>query len=133
MNINDAFPSKYLKASDVPDDGDLVLTIREVNMEDVGQGEDRERKPVVYFGEIDKGLVLNKTNSNAIQSLYGPNTEDWEMKKIAIFATEVDFAGKQTLALRVRLKPPKVGKPERALTAAGAGAPGGMFDPDKDD
>lgn len=123
MNINDAFPSKYLKASDVPDDGDLILTIRQVDVEEVGQGDDREQKPIVYFGEIEKGLVLNKTNANAIQSLYGADTAAWEMKRIAIFATEVDFKGTQTLALRVRLRPPaKAGKAEPVGAGAGKAA-----------
>jgi len=107
MNINNAFPSKYLKSGDIPDDADLVLTIREVISENVGQGEEAEQKPIVYFQEQDKGLVLNKTNATAIANLYGPETDGWTGKRIGLFATEVDFAGKQTLALRVRLKAPR--------------------------
>lgn len=107
MNINNAFPSKYLKSGDIPEDADLVLTIREVISENVGQGEEAEQKPIVYFQEQEKGLVLNKTNATAIANLYGPETDGWTGKRIGLFATEVDFAGKQTLALRVRLKAPR--------------------------
>ena len=106
MNINNAFPSKYLKSGDI-EDADLILTITEVVQETVGQGEDAESKPIVYFAETEKGMVLNKTNANAIAGMYGPETDGWAGKRIALFATEVDFAGKQTLALRVRLKAPK--------------------------
>lgn len=115
MNINNAFPSKYLKSGDIPDDADLILTIKEVVQENVGQGEEAENKPIVYFQEQEKGLVLNKTNATAISNLYGPETDGWTGKRIALFATEVDFAGKQTLALRVRLKAPKAVAPALEL------------------
>lgn len=106
MNINNAFPSKYLKSGDLPENGDLALTIKEVSLETVGQDADAEQKPIVYFDETDKGMVLNKTNALTIANLYGPETSGWTGKRIALFATEVDFAGKQTLAIRVRLRAP---------------------------
>lgn len=102
MNIDTAFPSNYLKAADI-EGGDMVLTISKVVMETVGDDE----KPIVYFAEMDKGLVLNKTNANTIKGLTSsPNTDDWVGKRISLFATEVDFQGKQTMALRVRMRPP---------------------------
>jgi len=103
MNINNAFPSKWLKSGDITGD-DLILTIREVRMENIGQGENTEVKPVVYFDETEKGLVLNKTNASTISQLHTPETNSWVGKRIALFSTEVDFAGKQTLALRVRMR-----------------------------
>jgi hypothetical protein len=106
MNINNAFPSKWLKSGDA-EEGDLHLTIRDVVMEDIGSGENQEHKPVLYFHETDKGMVLNKTNADTISKLYTPETDNWIGKPISVFATEVDFAGKQTLALRVRLRAPK--------------------------
>lgn len=115
MNIQNAFPSKWLKSGDV-EEGDLILTIREVVMEDIGSGEQQERKPVLYFEETEKGMVLNKTNADTISRLHTPETDNWIGKKISIFATEVDFAGKQTLALRVRMKAPKVVAPPQTQT-----------------
>ena len=106
MNINNAFPSKWLKSGDV-EDGDLTLTIKDVTVEEIGSGDNAEQKPIIYFHETEKGLVLNKTNADTISRLYTPETDNWIGKPITIFATEVDFAGKQTLALRVRIKPPK--------------------------
>lgn len=106
MNINNAFPSKWLKSGDIPEGSDLVLTIKSVGMETVGQGDDAEQKPIVYFTDTDKGLVLNKTNANAIAGLYGPETAGWAGKRIALFATEVQYGSQMTLAIRVRLKAP---------------------------
>jgi hypothetical protein len=116
MNIQNAFPSKWLKSGDV-EEGDLNLTIKSVQIEDIGQGDNQETKPVIYFDETDKGMVLNKTNADTISRLHTPETDNWIGKKISIFATEVDFAGKQTLALRVRMKAPK---PAQTVSAAKA-------------
>lgn len=109
MNINQSFPSKYLRADgDIPDDEDLIVTIENCQMEEIGQGSDTDHKPVLYFREVDKGLVLNRTNANTISGVLGtPDTDEWVGKNIALFSTEVDFAGKQTLAIRVRMKRPK--------------------------
>ncbi len=106
MNINNAFPSRWLKSGDIEDGTDLILTIKGVEIETVGQGEDSEEKPVLAFSESDKGLVLNKTNANTIAALYGPETDNWVGKRIAIFSTEVQFGSKMTVALRVRTKAP---------------------------
>lgn len=100
VNINDVFPSKWLKASDV--DADVLVTINGVTMEDVG---DDDRKPVVWFKETDKGMVLNKTNSNNIASLYSPETDNWNGRQMVLATAMVDFQGKSMRALR--LYPPK--------------------------
>lgn len=104
MNINDAFPSKYLKATEL--EGDTTYTIAAVKTETLGEGADADTKPVVYFGETDRGLALNKTNANTIAGLYGPETDSWVGKQVTLFATEVDFQGKQTLAIRIRMRKP---------------------------
>lgn len=105
MNLNDMYPSKYLKAEDI-DGEDAVVTVHSVQMEDMGQGEDTESRPVVYFEELDKGLVLNRTNANTVSGLHGPETDSWTGKKITLYATEVDYKGKVTLGIRVRLRAP---------------------------
>ena len=103
MNINKAFPSKYLKASDL-NDQTHVLKIADVKVEEVGQNKDT--KPVAYFEGKKKGLVLNKTNSRKIANIAGsPETEDWVGVEIAIFPTETEFGGESVECIRV--KPPK--------------------------
>ncbi len=116
--LSEMFPSRYLKAADC-DESDLVLTVREIKSEQVGQGKDAEDKYVLYFEETEKGLVLNKTNSNTIAKLHGDDTDDWEGKKIALYATEVEFQGQVSLGIRVRLQAPRAkGKAAKAEAAA---------------
>lgn len=101
MNLNDAFPSKYLKAGDL-NGRTLNVTIKDVTMEEVGQQKDR--RLVAYFRSMDKGLVLNKTNAKRVQNIVGSaETDDWVGAKIALKAEMVDFKGDAILSIRVNL------------------------------
>ena len=97
MNINDVFPSKFLKAADIGGSTPTV-TIDQVKMEDIGE----DRRAVVYFVGKDKGVVLNKTNSSNIADAYGPDTDDWIGKTVTLFTAWVDFQGKSVEAIRIR-------------------------------
>lgn len=123
MNINNAYPSKWLKSGDIPDGSDLNLTISHIEMEMVGQGEEQETKPVVYFKEIEKGVILNKVNAATISKLHGPETDGWAGKRIALYATEVQFGNQTTLGLRVRLRAPGSASTGIAKKAPAAMAP----------
>lgn len=98
ININHAFPSKWLKAADLMGK-EITVTIASVRMEDVG---DEATKPVVYFQNKERGLVLNKTNANNISILYGPDTDNWVGKPITLYPAWVDFQGRSVEAIRVR-------------------------------
>src|SRR5687768_16485282 len=105
MRIGQAYPSKYLKASDIPDGQFVPVTIDRVECEDVSGGDgEGETKPVIYFAGKTKGMVLNKTNANVIAGVYGDETDDWTGKKILLYQTEVEFGGKMVPALRVKVK-----------------------------
>jgi len=112
MNINDAFPSKYLKAADLPEDGAQQFTIEGVRMEEIGM--DKDRKPVIYFEDDHKGLVCNKTNANTIAKVLGSQEfEDWIGKQISLYRCEVQFQGDMVEAIRVKVRTPK--KPHRPV------------------
>lgn len=106
MNIANAFPSQWLRASDF-EDGDMTYTIKKVLMKDVGQGDQQETKPVLFFQETDLGLVLNKTNANTLTTHFGPETDDWSGEKVMIGQSEVEMGGKLVAAVRIRTKKPK--------------------------
>lgn len=110
MKMDDAYPSKYLKADvDVPEDGQVVMTIDRVTMELLGKGKDAQEKPVVYFLETEKGLVLNKTNWKLIgQALGNDDTDSWDGKKIALYSADVQFGEEMTRGIRVSSRAPRV-------------------------
>jgi hypothetical protein len=104
-NINDVFPSKYLKAADL-NGKTVTLTIKDVSVETIGDDD----KLVVYFKGKDKGLVMNKTNSNNIAMVFGPDTDGWLEQEISVYPTMVDFQGRSMEAIRVKANPRPAGK-----------------------
>ncbi len=103
MRISKAYPSKYLKAADL-DGQDRTVSIRACVQEELGQGAEMEVKPVLYFDGGQKGLVLNKTNAQAIADDYGDDTEAWTGRDIVLFIQKVTSQGKLTPAIRVRVQ-----------------------------
>jgi len=99
MDINDAFPSKYLKASDLQGRQPTV-TIDRIIIEEVGK--DKDRRPCIYFQGKEKGIVLNKTNATNIGASYGSNTDAWVGRPVTLFTVWTDFNGQSVEAIRVR-------------------------------
>jgi len=98
--------SKYLSAADLSQE--MKLRIKTVTVETVrGQGSAQEQKPIVWFTNHKKGLVLNKTNNRTLRSALGDDMEKWANAIIIVFPTQTDFGGKLVGALRVRMPPPK--------------------------
>ncbi len=96
-NINDEFPSKYLKASDLKG-RNVKVKISHTTREQIGD----DHKLILYFQGTEKGMVLNKTNANNIATIYGEETDDWATQEIVLFEAMVDFQGKTVPAIRVR-------------------------------
>lgn len=97
MNISTAFPSKYITAADLNDRPHRVK-INYVKMEDLGD----DTKPALYLIGREKGIILNKTNANAIADLYGDDTDDWADQEVEIYPSETDYQGKRVPCIRVR-------------------------------
>lgn len=102
MRISGAFPSDYLKAADL-DGKPGLFTMSHVEMKDIGG----DHKPCLYFKEVERGLILNKTNANNIAAAYGDDTDAWRDQKIVLFEAMVDFQGKTVPAIRVRMPKPQ--------------------------
>lgn len=119
MKREDAFPSKFLKAGDVGDEG-LIVTITDVTEEEMktDSGE-KELKLFVYFKEFEKALILNKTNGNTLFDLCGEDTDDWAGKRVKLVTGMTTFQGKAMECIRVSTK----AVPGRKPAAAPAPAP----------
>jgi hypothetical protein len=113
MKISEEFPSKYLKAADL---GGKEIRVIMQNVEKEKLGEDM--KLVLYFKGKEKGVVLNKTNSNTICDSYGDDTDDWFDQPLILFSVMVDFQGKVGPAIRCRVPTAKDNKaaPRREVT-----------------
>lgn len=99
----------YLGHWDIPEDGDLVLTIDKVYEEEIKNQHGTEIKPVMYFQEPNaKPMIINKTNNDSITKVLGKRTKtnNWNGKKIALYEAREPKSA-DGLALRVRDYAPK--------------------------
>jgi len=100
MNVNDAFPSRYLKAADLGG-REVTVTIERVELQDVGRS--KERRPIVYFTGKRKGLILNRTNARRIGEIAGSlETTAWRGVQVRLFTSQVEFQGSLVDAIRVK-------------------------------
>jgi hypothetical protein len=101
MKRSERFPSRFVQASDLKPEG-VVVVLDRVEMEDVGQGKDKKTKPVLYFRNASKSMVLNTTNDATITELFGDDDCDWRGQRIVLFPTTTTFGNKTVDCIRVR-------------------------------
>jgi hypothetical protein len=97
-SINEFFPGRYFKAETLAGKA-RVLRIGAVERDKLSDG---SVKPVVKFEDEPMKLVLNRTNANAIATLYGNNTDNWMGKLIELYPTRTPFGSNMVDAVRVR-------------------------------
>lgn len=125
MDIRASFKSTYLKASDIPEGQFVPVTIDRVEEANMAQeGHPADVKPVMFFTGKEKGMVLNKTNSEAIAAKYGYETEDWIGKRVSLYITATNTPdGKPCMGLRISIPTQKPIKTAAKPVAAPVAAP----------
>lgn len=103
----------YLGAYSLEPKEERVLTIKSVYRDKViGPGGKKEDCTVCTFMENSKPMILNRLNCKTISRIYGTAyIEEWEGKKIQIFAEMVKAFGEDVEALRIRPFVPNVALP----------------------
>lgn len=95
------FGGNYLKAVDIREA--TQLTITRAQEEEMPDG---RKKIVVYFDEVEKGLVLNKINTTRIIKWTGtPETDEWAGTRITVVKSTVEYDGEDVPGIRVKRKP----------------------------
>jgi hypothetical protein len=99
-NAQEIYPSNsdFLKSEDIGNSMP-TYTVSRVELKEFGAN---ERKLVLMFVETEKGMVLNKTNSDVMSDLYTPDTDMWHGKQVMLFTMPVEYQGNKTLGLRLR-------------------------------
>ncbi len=116
MNVNDMFPSKYLKADDIQADTPVVISHLVYEM--VAE----ESKPVLYFQGCVKGMILNKTNTTSIAQAHNmPETDRWSGLQMLLVREFTDWPAPNTPCLRLR---PSLQQPVQTVAAPGTPAAG---------
>jgi hypothetical protein len=111
MKAADIFPGKYLRAADIHGK-EPIVKIDRVAIETLGD----ESKPVLYFHGKEKGVVMNKTNWDAVVELTGEDDSDaWQGAKVRLVVRKVDFKGKRVDSIRIEEATAKKREPEPVI------------------
>ena len=99
MNIDQAFPSKYLRAADILGQ-EVPVSISHVTAEQMADG---QTKPVLFFQGKEKGVVLNRINAATIGGAYGPETTAWAGFPVVLFTQKVQGPNGIVDGIRIRV------------------------------
>lgn len=75
-----AYESNYLGSWDLNEDKDTTVTISRCAVEDVSNGKTSDKLLVVYFKQFDKGVVMNRHQSQGRRDggrQFGPIKMGW--------------------------------------------------------
>ena len=116
-DLDEAFGSQFLGVVDVGEKKirTKILKVRKQDVEDRKTGKPK-KKIVVFFENIDKGLILNFTNREALVKAFGKNPAGWRNATVGILVDpNVMFGGEKKGGVRLRaLLPPAAAKPAPA-------------------
>ena len=115
-DLDQAYGSRFLGVVDIGPNKKVRTKLLKVRMEPV---KDREtgkarKRPLVYFENIEKPLVLNTTNKNILVAALGKSPAGWLNASVGILVDpNVSFGGKIVggVRLRVLLPPAAAAKP----------------------
>lgn len=105
------FDYKYLGAYSLQaiDKTDLTVTIKHIYNETVKNNVGKEETFLFCsFNELEKPMILNKTNCKTIAKLYTPDMNEWIGKPITLYATKAKLMGDMVDALRIRAFVPQI-------------------------
>jgi hypothetical protein len=113
-DLDACYGSKYLSAAEVGDQKikTRIAKVRKQALQQQGGG--TRIKFIVSFTNIDKELVLNATNINALVAVLGRIPADWKGAEVGVFTEPTIMAGKPTRGVRLRV----LNKPSRTAPVA---------------
>ena len=97
MNVLEMYRSNYMK-SDSLNGQAFCFTITDCSTEKVGEG---EKRLVLAFLEVSSLMILDRTNTNMLAELYGPETSEWIGKVIKLAPSTTLFLGQVVKYVRI--------------------------------
>jgi hypothetical protein len=122
MNLNELLPSRFLRQADCPITGE-ISRVEKANVS--SPGEVPVMKPALFLADVEKPLILNTTNLQALAKGTGSEeTEDWIGWTVELVVDPfISYGGKIVGGIRVRVLQaavPQVAKKGRPKTPRGA-------------
>jgi hypothetical protein len=113
-----AYGSKYLSSGDIGD-RKIRTSISKVRKETLRGNDGRERQRfILFFGTLDKPMVVNATNKDELVSALGRVPANWIGATVGLHVVPTQFAGRPAKGLRIKVlsKPaaPPTARPQTA-------------------
>jgi hypothetical protein len=112
-DLDEAYGSRFLGVVDVGTKKirTRILKVRMEELKDRDTGKTRKR-PIIFFENIEKGLVLNVVNKNTLVEAFGKPPPGWLNATVGIFVDpNVMFGGQKKGGVRLRALLPPAAKP----------------------
>lgn len=104
MKRGDAFQSNFVKTEDLQGREHQLIIDRvemgEVMNQDTNKSED---KPVIFWRGKAKGMILNITNWDTLEEIYGDETDHWVGQPMTLYPTETRFGNRKVPCMRIRI------------------------------
>ncbi len=120
MKFNDAFPSSYLRGSDLEDGDTVVAEISHVERRVIGRNKDD--KPCLIFVNGVSPIVLNAGIWRTIAKASGDDSRAWPGQRVELFAVDLEVDGKPVRGIRARPLDPAPHSDRAAAVKAAAEA-----------
>jgi len=123
ITVKEAFPSKWLSSTDVPEGGEITGIIAAnclVKEKFKKPGTDKEEEKWVLYFRDQKPMILNRGNLEMLILLFGEDTALWTGQQIIIGTEWVTAFGKTTRGLRIR---PETTEDRKAQTVSAPAPP----------
>jgi hypothetical protein len=86
---------------------DVTVTIEKVVAGSVTNAAKKtSKKPIVYFKNKTKGMVMNVTNCKTVGRMYGDDPREWVGKRVTLYQAETSAGGETIACIRIRQRPP---------------------------
>ena len=104
MKKSSAFPSTYMRASDLDDIAGhaITVTVARVVVEELKYDDKVEEKAVIYWAGAKKGMVLNLTNWDMLEQLFGEDSDGWVNQRVILFKDRTNYKGEMKDCMRIR-------------------------------
>ncbi len=102
MDVNQMFPSKYLKGAELR--GPVTVTIAGIKQEQTYKpGTGQVDAYVLWCEKATRGIVLSRPLALSIsEALDEPDTDKWPGKAITLYPQPMRVAGRDLVAIRAR-------------------------------
>ena len=110
MKFSEEFGGRYLAAVDIRDVEPVVATITNVEREEVGSRDAKEKRVVhvLYTDKFEKGIIFKKMMAKVLADAYGDEMDDWQGQLVELVVREQEYGG-ETFPV-IRFKIPKAQK-----------------------